>query len=330
MAGGRAVAPSSGPAAADRRRGWPAMRALRAAGVVVGALVLLAATAWWQESRETPDTEAAAQPWILAAGAGSPAEDMVLVPGGRVTLGSTGLHAASDAPRREVELPAFLVDRHEVTNGQFARFVAATGYRTTAEREGAGWVYRGGARDWVYVRGADWRHPLGPGSSIDGGEAYPVVLVSWHDAEAYARWAGKRLPSEWEWEAAARRGGATVDGAVTAAEQGELNVWQGSWPRRNERADGFFYAAPVGTFPADRLGVHDMIGNVWEWTASTYADGDGRRVARGGSWFCSPDYCSAYRPDFRGKSPAGHAFNNVGFRCVRDVDDPRREMPAES
>lgn len=304
----------SGEAAA-RRPGRLALTAL-------GALVVLAATAWWQESRLAPDAQAAGQPWITAAAAARPAEDMVTVPGGRYHLGSEGGHGRSGAPRRTLELAPFLVDRHEVTNRQFARFVAATGYRTTAERAGGGWIYRGGARDWQYVPGADWRHPLGPQSAIAGGEDYPVVLVSWHDAAAYARWAGKRLPSEWEWEAAARAGGATVEGAAAAAEQGRVNVWQGTWPRLNLRADGFFYAAPVGSFGADRLGLYDMIGNVWEWTGSAYAEGDARRVARGGSWFCSPGYCTAYRPDFRGKSPADHAFNNVGFRCARAADGP--------
>jgi formylglycine-generating enzyme len=296
------------------------VRPLRLALAFAGTVAALGATAWWQEAAGAPDAAAAGQPWIAAAAAGAarPPEDMVPVPGGRYRLGGDG-----DAPAREVELAAFLLDRHEVTNRQFARFVAASGHVTTAEEQGGGWVYRGGERDWRWVRGADWRHPLGPDSSIAGGEDHPVVLVSWHDAEAYARWAGKRLPSEWEWEAAARAGGATAAGSAAAAQRGEANVWQGVWPRRNRLADGFLYAAPVGRFGADRLGAWDLIGNVWEWTASTYADDDGRRVARGGSWFCSADYCSAYRPGFRGKSPAGSAFNNVGLRCARTANRPQ-------
>jgi formylglycine-generating enzyme required for sulfatase activity len=249
-------------------------------------------------------------------------DDMVAVPAGTYRLGDTAMHER-DSPPRRVALAPFLLDRHEVTNRQFARFVAATGYVTTAQGEGGGWIYRGGEHDWRYVDGADWRHPLGPGSSIAGGESYPVVLVSWHDAEAYARWAAKRLPGEWEWEAAARAGDTTDRGAIAAAEAGRANIWQGFWPSRNRMLDGFFYAAPVGSFAPDRLGLYDLIGNVWEWTASLYADGDERRVARGGSWFCSRGYCSAYRPDFRGKSPPDRAFNNVGFRCARDLPGVR-------
>lgn len=299
-------------------------RPLRLAAALLGAVAALGATAWWQETREAPAAEAARLAWVAAEAAPRPRppEDMLPVPGGRYSLGGD-----DGEPARPVELAPFWIDRHEVTNRQFARFVAATGHRTRAERDGGGWVYRGGGSDWQWIRGADWRHPLGPDSSIEGGEDYPVVLVSWHDAEAYARWAGKRLPSEWEWEAAARAGGATPDGAA-AAERGEINVWQGTWPRRNRRTDGFFYAAPAGSFAADRLGAHDLIGNVWEWTSSAWEGDDGRRVARGGSWFCSEGYCSAYKPGFRGKSPAGHAFNNVGFRCARDADAPPASPPA--
>ena len=277
----------------------------------------MAATAWWQEARARPAPEAAHYAWVAAIPRSELPDDMVQVPGGAHRLGAVDGHEP-DAPPRTLRLAPFLLDRHEVTNRQFARFVAVTAYHTNAEREGGGWIYRRGAPDWQYVEGADWRHPLGPGSSIADGDAQPVVLVSWGDAEAYARWSGKRLPTEWEWEAAARAGGATSESAIAAAEAGRANVWQGRWPQRNLLTDRFFYAAPVGSFAADRLGLYDLIGNVWEWTASAYAVGDERRVARGGSWFCSRGYCSAYRPDFRGKSPPDHAFNNVGFRCALD------------
>lgn len=290
----------------------------------IAALAALAAVVWWLEAQAAPDAGAAALPWAASSSPSRLPDDMVRVPGGIYRLGASGGHAQADAPTREVLLEPFLLDRHEVTNRQFARFVAATGHRTTAEREGGGWVYRGGSDDWQYVAGASWRHPLGPDSSIEGAEEHPVVLVSWHDARAYAQWAGKRLPTEWEWEAAARAGGATVATAVADAGEGRVNVWQGTWPRANHLEDGFFYTAPVGSFPADELGLHDMIGNVWEWTGSLYAEGDERRVARGGSWFCSPDYCSAYRPDFRGKTPPGQALNNVGFRCARDLPTASR------
>ena len=261
---------------------------------------------------------------------------MVLVPAGEYLVGDDSPNPAKDAPRRRVSLNDFLIDRHEVTNRQFARFVEATGYLTTAEREGGAWLYRAGEKDWTHVRGADWRHPLGAGSSIEGAADHPVVLVSWYDAQAYAEWADKRLPSEWEWEVAARGGGAhsgsgapghpPPDPAIDAS----ANVWQGHWPRKNRLLDGFFYTAPSGSFRPNPLGLYDMIGNVWEWTADRYSPDDHRRVARGGSWFCSSNYCSAYRPGFRGKSPPGRAFNNVGFRCARDAARPATEAESSA
>ncbi len=250
---------------------------------------------------------------------------MVLVSAGVYTIGDETEEASGDAPPRRVPLVAFHIDRHEVTNRQFAEFVRTTSYVTTAEREGGAWIYRGGDADWSYARGADWRHPLGPGSDIERAWDHPVVLVSWHDANAYARWAGKRLPSEAEWEVAAR-GGVPPHFAPrhtlahllphSNAAPTNANVWQGRWPQRNALVDGFFYTAPVGSFAPNRIGLYDMIGNVWEWTAGAYDSQQTLRVARGGSWFCSANYCGAYREGFRGKSPPDHAFNNVGFRCA--------------
>lgn len=268
----------------------------------LATLALLATIALVLERRESIDLPAASIPW--GGGEAPPlSEAMIRVPAGTYSVG--------DGQARKVKLQAFFVDRHEVTNRQFAAFVKATGYRTTAENEGGGWIYRGGERDWTYVKGANWRHPLGPQSSIASAGAHPVILISWDDANAYARWAGKRLPTEAEWEAAARAG-ASSDSTPNA------NVWQGKWPKRNSVQDGFFYTAPVGSFPPNARGIHDMIGNVWEWTADRYESSSDFRVAKGGSWFCSPNYCAAYRPGFRGKSPRTHAFNNVGFRCARD------------
>lgn len=278
--------------------------------LIVLTVAVLVATAFIMEGGHGPDRAAAAIPWG-GGRSGRLSDDMVLVSGGTYLIG--------DDVRREVRLRPFGIERHEVTNSQFANFVAATGHGTTAERQGGGWVYRGGESDWSYVRGANWRHPLGPASSIENAEDHPVVMVSWHDAAAYAWWAGKRLPTEAEWEVAARAG------AVPRRDQGmampNANVWQGQWPRRNTLHDGFFYTAPVGSFQPNPIGLHDMIGNVWEWTADLHSTpreegADVLRIAKGGSWFCSKNYCSAYRAGFRGKSPQSGAFNNVGFRCA--------------
>ncbi len=301
---------------------------------------------------------------------------MVVVAGGEFQMGSDSAHP-DEQPVHPVRLRTFRLDRHEVTNQQFGQFVKATGHVTDAERNGYAWVYLPGGTDFIRVPGTNWRSPDGPGSSIDDRMDHPVVCVSWNDASAYARWAEKRLPSEAEWEYAARAGGqrhfsadpllasAPANGtdashslshqhapATTAphpsatghlslrggAGDSEIfapgNVWQGNWPETNELRDGFFGTAPAGSFPPNDLGLHDMLGNVWEWTADWYAvdyystsaqenprgpaSGD-RRVARGGSWFCSPNYCGAYNTHYRGASPPDEAFNNVGFRCVADL-----------
>ena len=351
----------------------------------VAAAVVLVATALVLEHRQAVDPSAASYGWgsDLDRNGPPPPNDMVLVPAGEYIIGDDSSNPAPDAPPRRIRLDAFYIDRHEVTNREFARFVEGTGYVTTAENKGGAWIYRGGERDWKYVRGANWRHPLGLGSSIENAMDHPVVLVSWYDADAYAQWAGKRLPTEAEWEIAARSGVPTAlpeqvvtmnhsksniptkpgkaeiedhseaqypvagphygshSNQTNPAEDGSANVWQGHWPQKNKLTDGFFYTAPVGSFAANSLGLYDMIGNVWEWTADWYAPDSYRaekiahnpvgpqtgrsRIARGGSWFCSPNYCSAYRPGFRGKSPPAHAFNNVGFRCARGATSQRGE-----
>ncbi|MHC4473935.1 MAG: formylglycine-generating enzyme family protein [Planctomycetota bacterium] len=319
--------------------------------------------------------------------AGSQSEDMVLVPGGRFLMGyADGFE--DEGPVHEVRVSAYLLDRHEVTNRRFARFVEETGHETRAEQDGYCWCYLKGESDFRAVEGADWRRPQGPGSAIEDRMDHPVVCVSWEDAAAYAKWAGKRLPTEAEWEFAARGGdaghfradtsaaptaghehrghgsdaharesrdpsakshSAAASGAHPRAPAGEValvraNVWQGVWPSKNELADGYFYTAPVMSFTPNGYGVHEMIGNVWEWTADWYAaDYYGRspnrdptgpeagenRVARGGSWFCSPNYCGAYSSHYRGASPPSHAFNNVGFRCAADLPNRTGSGKAE-
>lgn len=293
-------------------------------------------------------------------------DKMVFIEAGVYETGDEALDAKANAPRRNVELNAFYIDAHEVTNRQFMQFVEDTGHVTNAERKGSGWIYKvGWDSAFQKIEGADWRHPTGPGSSIENATDHPVVLVSWYDAVAYAEWAGKRLPTEAEWEAAARAGiaprfneetgsmqmdhpdagsGNPSSGYVPGMEAGgdpeaapiDANVWQGRWPDDAQLIDGSFYTAPVMSFEPNAIDVYDMIGNVWEWTADWYgkhyydpsktvknprgpSEGK-RRVARGGSWFCSPNYCSAYRPGFRGKSPPGSGFNNVGFRCAKDAE----------
>jgi len=289
----------------------------------VTAVAVLAGIAFWQESRSAIDVSARAVRW----GSGDVreshviADEMVSVKGGEYIVGDSH---ENDAPIHRVRVDRFLIDRHEVTNRQFAAFVAATGHVTGSERKGGAWVYRGGEADWKWIRGADWRHPLGPDSSIADAPDHPVVAVTWQDAAAYAAWAGKRLPTEAEWEVAARaeRPANAASSAPNPARDGSANVWQGTWPRKNEMLDRFFYTAPVGSFRPNALGMYDTIGNVWEWTADWYREESSNeppslRVAKGGSWFCSSNYCGAFRPGFRGKSPPSHAFNNVGFRCAR-------------
>lgn len=303
--------------------------------------------------------------------------DMVLIPAGQFVMGNEGAYS-DELPLHKVLVNAFYMDEHEVTNAQFSNFVKATGYVTKAEKDGSCWAYFHGETYWQFAVGTDWQHPQGPNSTINDKLDHPVVCVTWEDVAAYAKWAGKRLPTEAEWEYAARAGShghfiaitngnnndhsshtgntqmlamtdrspsskSHTDGThhLASAENNheiaiKANVWQGHWPENNQLNDGFYYTAPVASFDANKMGVHDMLGNVWEWTAdwydSTYyafsptnnpqgPENGKNRVARGGSWFCSPNYCGAYSTHYRGASPTDHAFNNVGFRCAKDVID---------
>lgn len=301
-------------------------------------------------------------------------ESMVELPGGVFRMGSDE-HYAEEKPTRKVRVGAFRIDPYPVTNREYARFVQATGYVTSAERPANAEDYPGadpamlapasvvfartpGPVDlrnhyqwWRYIAGADWRHPQGPQSSIDGLEEHPVVHVAFDDALAYAQWAGKELPSEAEWEFAAR--GGCADEAEFAwgdelVPQGRYmaNTWQGDFPWQNLESDGYLGTSPVGAFAPNGYGLYDMIGNVWEWTADWYQTHDQlpgkpcctledprggtretshdpranvvvpRRVMKGGSHLCAPNYCRRYRPAARMAQPIDTSTCHVGFRCI--------------
>ncbi len=314
-------------------------------------------------------------------------EGMVWIPGGEFEMGALDgdTHARADErPRHRVRVDGFFLDATEVTNRQFAKFVAATGYRTTAERR-VEWeqirkdlpagtekppeeAFDPGAlvfapeqssgdlraNDWwAWKKGADWRHPRGPGSSIEGIEDHPVVHMSWDDAVAYAKWAGKRLPTEAEWEYASRGGAAgklQPWGDEPPSEgRPKANTWDGTFPGSNSRRDGFESTAPVRSYPPNSFGLFDMAGNVWEWCSDwyrfdTYAmraakapivnpqgppdsfDPDephaAKRVQRGGSFLCSVTYCSSYRSSARMKTTPDTGLSHTGFRCARSLAAP--------
>jgi len=312
---------------------------------------------------------------------------MAWIPGGEFSMGCAdprgmpfgGSDAMNDArPVHRVRVDGFWMDVHEVTNDEFAAFVDATGYVTVAERPPRAEDFPGAPpenlvagsivftppptavplrdatgqahlRWWAYVPGASWRHPTGPGSDLVGRGSEPVVHVAYADAEAYASWAGKRLPTEGEWEFAARGGlaGATYPWGNEFMPQGTwmANTWQGAFPGENTAADGFAGIAPVGRYPANAYGLRDMSGNVWEWCSDwyrpdTYArdaaagavtinprgpddsfdpaePGQPKRVQRGGSYLCSEQYCARYIVGTRGKGEISSATNHIGFRCVK-------------
>jgi formylglycine-generating enzyme required for sulfatase activity len=273
----------------------------------------------------------------LASASSLTPDGMALVPGGTFVMG-TSAGAGFEGPPHRVTIAAFFLDRSEVTNDAFARFVRATRHVTTAERDGESSVFVPLRHAWSVIPGATWRHPEGPASTIDFRGAHPVVHVSWGDASAYCAWAGGRLPTEAEWERAARGG---VDGARFPwddADDGTVahaNTWQGRFPDRDLGTDGFRGTAPVGHFAPNAYGLFDMAGNVWEWTADwfdprAYEGADGaidprgpdrgtERVIRGGSWLCSATHCIGYRAAARGKARPGEGTNHIGFRCARSA-----------
>jgi len=305
----------------------------------------------------------------------APFPDMVWVPGGTFRMGSDK-HYPEEAPVHKVTVDGFWMDRHPVTNDRFAQFVEATSHRTFAEFPPDPAQYPGALpemlfagslvfvmpsgpvdrRDlsnwWQFARGADWRHPYGPETSIEGLAHHPVVHVTFGDADAFARWEGKTLPTEAEWEFAARGG---LDGAAYAwgdeflpGDRHQANTWQGEFPWQHHCKDGYERTSPVGAFAANGYGLYDMIGNVWEWTTDWYqpkhpadvvktcciprnprgpqaensydpnqpAIAIPRKVLKGGSHLCAPNYCRRYRPAARFPEPIDTSACHVGFRCI--------------
>ncbi len=277
--------------------------------------------------------------------------DLVAIPAGRFTMGTddaNGYPADGEGPPHVVELGGFSIGRFTVTNDEFSTFIAATGHVTTAEQFGDSFVFGGLLPDdfpptqgvaaapwWRLVEGADWQHPEGPQSTLTGRGDHPVVHVSWLDAVAFCEWSGTALPTEAQWERAARGG---VDGAHypwghEREPDGEhlMNVFQGDFPGGNTGADGWIGTCPVGSFPPNRFGLHEMTGNVWEWCADWF-DGtyyarspvdDPRgpetgdvRVMRGGSYLCHDSYCWRYRVDARSSNALDSTAGNIGFRVV--------------
>jgi formylglycine-generating enzyme required for sulfatase activity len=304
----------------------------------------------------------------------APFPGMVWIPSGTFVMGSD-VHYPEEAPAHPVTLDDFWMDETTVTNAEFRRFVEATGHVTSAERPPnpddypgakpellvpASIVFRPPARRvdlsnhyewWAYVPGADWRHPRGPGSSIEGLDDHPVVHVAYQDAAAYCAWAGKALPTEAEWERAARGGleGAEYAWGAELAPGGVhmANTWQGEFPRENSLADGYEWTAPVRAFPPNGFGLYEVTGNVWEWTADFYEARHRvpggccgpvknprggvreksmdpcmpttfipRRVTKGGSFLCAPSYCRRYRPAARMAQPIDTSTCHLGFRCI--------------
>ncbi len=283
------------------------------------------------------------------------AKGMERLTGGTFLMGSDSKHvfpADGEGPVRAVTLDPFWIDRFTVTNEAFAAFADATGYVTEAERIGWSFVFRPdgpdmadprrlyGAEWWMAVDGACWRSPEGPGSSLTGREHHPVVQVSWNDAEAYAKWAGKRLPTEAEWEYAARGGLQQKlypwGDELTPGNQHLCNLWQGEFPFHNTAEDGYISTAPVDAFPPNGYGLYGMTGNTWEWAADWFhpthhlaatrhnplgpAQGSAR-VLRGGSYLCHHTYCTRYRVSARTSNTPDSATTHIGFRCVRDISE---------
>ncbi|MBB4688433.1 formylglycine-generating enzyme family protein [Amycolatopsis jiangsuensis] len=271
---------------------------------------------------------------------GTEAGGLLALPGGVFRMGTDdpdGFPGDREGPVREVTVEPFAIAAHCVTNAQFAAFADETGYRTDAEK--FGWTYvfakfvpavlrKGSPRPeqapwWCGVSGAYWRSPEGPGSAVEGRGDHPVVHVSWQDAMAYCEWAGQRLPTEAEWEYAARGG---LDQArypwgdeLTPGGEHRCNIWQGRFPVRNTEDDGYVGTAPVDAFPPNGFGLHNVAGNVWEWCADQFDEAGGQRSMRGGSYLCHESYCNRYRVAARTANTPDSSTGNLGFRVAANL-----------
>lgn len=352
---------------------------LLGAGLVAFATVFLI-TRFRNPAQSGPDNGTPSVSPARSAAPASPDHGMTWIAGGEFTMGTdSDLGWNDEKPAHRVRVDGFWIDVTEVTNEQFRKFVDSTGYRTTAETAptveeilaqsppgtpappaenlvAGSLVFtmtegpvdlRDFSQWWKWTPGANWKHPEGPESNLDGRSEHPVVHVSWDDAMAYAKWAGKRLPTEAEWEFAAR--GGLIDKPYIWGDEAPsdsrvfANIWQGAFPHQNLKTDGFVRTAPVRSFPPNGFGLFDMSGNVWEWCADAYdRDAYSRRsrsevtqnpigersfdprnprsasrAQRGGSFLCNDQYCSRYRPSARHGLAPDTGMSHVGFRCVR-------------
>ncbi len=344
--------------------------------ILFGTSIIFASSLFFscnKEKKEKDSTNVAVADSIVE-------QKMIWIPGGEFEMGTNDPNSMpNERPAHQVRVEGFWMDEHSVTNAEFRKFVEATGYKTTAEipvdweelkkqlpegtpkpddsmlqpgsmvftpptqavdvRDMSGW--------WTWKTGTSWQHPQGPGSSIEGKDNYPVTQISWDDAEAYAKWAGKRLPTEAEWEYASRGGksGTRYYWGDKLVEDGKYmaNTFTGDFPYNNTKADGYEGLAPVKSFPANGYGLYDMAGNVWNWTADLYNEtnhaemaatcynpnanprqmmaietNEVRRVTKGGSFLCNPSYCESYRPTARRGTPHDTGMEHIGFRCVKN------------
>lgn len=299
-------------------------------------------------------------------------EDMVYIPGGTFKIGSDNSQRyVEERAADDVKVSSFCIDKHETTNAEFAKFVNETGYVTVAERPlskeqfpdlpdeqrtAGSLVFQPPAEDakqvpylswWHWVPGANWQHPYGPDSNINGKGSYPVVHIAYEDAQAYAKWAGKQLPAEAQWEYAAR--GSLKNKTFTWGDEysaKKANTWQGIFPFFNTKEDSYIGTAPVGSFPPNQYGLYDITGNVWEWTSDWYSVGHANKahqlnptgpsqeqsfdphklgegalhVIKGGSYLCAKNYCSRYRPAARESQAPDTGTTHIGFRLVKNLE----------